>query len=710
MHGHSRIAFGRGIATKSITQLPEIDLAYAKRIAGDLGQFRTNPALGYRTAGSFAEHQAADYLAREMRALRLPQVEKEAIPLDAWTFHHARLSYTLPDGANHISELGGYQIQMDTEGPKPFQLIYGGRGTKDDLEKLDVRGKLVLIDIDQLNDWWINYPAYEAHLHGAAAVLAAQSGGYAQISPDALNAQDFCGPSNTPAFSISRRDADRLQDILRQAPGKEMPVELDALSQVMLNGVGYNVVGTIPGKEPGKRIVVSAHYDAYFEGCQDNATAVALMLGLAKAVMDAGYQPEKTLHFVAFAGEEWGVSDSRFDWSTGAYRHVFDLHPEWRGSTFANINFELPGYDLGLKTNQVRASYELQRFVENVAQSVPPVEGIFPDGIEVVVPTQTWSDDFSLAIAGIPATVNCLRDEYAVSRYHTQFDDESTFSPQAMTHNHRLYGNLLLAYDACALPPLHYTARLIALKESMDQDAFAREGIETTPFDVSYQEVFSLAESVQAMIDKCNRGKMEALEDVHQSMLSLFGHAQDSLTKLHWNGIAAFPHEIPLENLSALHMAEDALQRGDSLAAIHALRLVDHNWYAADFSYETYRRFIDYAMGFAPQRLTWGNLRLGEAEDLYQEIQALLEDQAPVPVQQAIQRSIRRQRKALRKAIEGERSVLHAFSWTFRRILADVSGETFDPWPNVLVPQSWRTPSGDHPEERSLDEDTEQRP
>ena len=92
-------------------------------------------------------------------------------------------------------------------------------------------------------------------------------------------------------------------------------------------------------------LFLSAHYDSYFSGFQDDNAAIALMLGIAKGLVDSGYQPEKTIIFNALAAEEWGVSNTRYDWSTGAYNQIFRIHPEWVGKAVANINFELPAYE-----------------------------------------------------------------------------------------------------------------------------------------------------------------------------------------------------------------------------------------------------------------------------------------------------------------------------------------------------------------------------
>ena len=216
--------------------------------------------------------------------------------------------------------------------------MYAGRGTLQDYEGMDVTGKLVLVDINQRDEWWINYPVYQAHLKGAAAVIAAQTGGYGEVDERALNAQDIAGPSNAPAFSIARHDADQLKKMLQGR--SEVKVLFDASTKVIPAQTTYNIVGEIPGKtHPERRIMLSAHYDSYFDGFQDDNTAISMMLSMGKTLLEIGYQPENTLMFCCMASEEWGVADSQFDWSTGAYEQVFTVHPEWRGSVIADLKF-----------------------------------------------------------------------------------------------------------------------------------------------------------------------------------------------------------------------------------------------------------------------------------------------------------------------------------------------------------------------------------
>lgn len=615
--------------------LEHVDIGYSYDLALGLEDIRSNDALGYRTAGSQAELDTGDMLKAQMEAIGLQNVTKDAFTLDTWTFEKAVLTFTDSTGNPYTAQLGGYQAQFVTDGAESFTVIDGRQGTEADLCELDVAGKLVLIDINQRENWWINYPAYEASLRGAAAVIAVQDGGYAEVSDDALNAQDICGPADAPAFSMSRTDA----NALRAAMGEknEITVTLDAVSRVGFDGTSHNIVGMIPGTDPDAMILMSAHYDSYFAGFQDDNAAIALMFGIAKGIIDSGYQPEKTLVFCAMAAEEWGVSDTRYDWSTGAYNQIFRVHPEWVGKVIADINFELPAMNEG-DTDQIRTSYELKTFVEDFRETVPAVEGVFPQGIEVIVPTQTWSDDFSLTIAGVPSSVTALRGGFAQTHYHSQFDNRDTYSEEAFLFHHNLYGMLMLAYDRCAVSPLDFSTRLEALREAMDDTVLTAEQVSAlsgalTDAEKAASDAWTAVSDINSRyreaLDNGDTAAADALlqqsREMNAAVLAAFKFAEDTFVRLTWEDVSIFPHEHSQNNLLALNAAVEALEAGDSAAAVDEyLYAVDNNWYAYDWSRETFDHFTNYVLNQSADRLMWGAGRVQGHEDLFDVIRSLL--------------------------------------------------------------------------------------
>ena len=260
-------------------------------------QEKTNPVLGYRTAGSLAERKTGDMLLEEMKKAGLTQVEKDKIRVDAWEFKKAVMRCHDREGTCREIQLGAYQTDFKTNGFQRFDLVYLGKGTADEYKDIDVKGKLVLIEINQREEWWINYPVYQAHLKGAAALIAVQSRGYAQIDDTALNAQDIAGPSCAPAFSMSRADFLMIRQLMEEKNENgnrvpELSVEFDADTEVIKDQYTYNIVGKIPGTDSDSMILLSAHYDSYFEDTmraghyENRKESVDLMIRGSRAIID----------------------------------------------------------------------------------------------------------------------------------------------------------------------------------------------------------------------------------------------------------------------------------------------------------------------------------------------------------------------------------------------------------------------------------------
>jgi hypothetical protein len=136
---------------------------------------------------------------------------------------------------------------------------------------------------------------------------------------------------------------------------------------------GVNVLGQIRGSvEPGKVIVVSAHYDhlgiregKIYPGADDNASGVAAML--AVATWFKAHPPRHTLLFAAFDGEEKGLRGAR----------AFVAAPTVPlAAILANVNFDMlsrnPRGEIFL--SGLYANPQLQPLVDPVrATAVPTV-------------------------------------------------------------------------------------------------------------------------------------------------------------------------------------------------------------------------------------------------------------------------------------------------------------------------------------------------
>ncbi|MBM78026.1 MAG: peptidase M28 [Crocinitomicaceae bacterium] len=105
-----------------------------------------------------------------------------------------------------------------------------------------------------------------------------------------------------------------------------------------------NVLGYIPGKKINEALVISAHYDhigydqgEVCNGADDDGSGTAALLSISKAFQKAyedGYQPERSILFLAVSGEEKGLWGSKF-YTDNPY---FELE-----KTIADLNIDMVG-------------------------------------------------------------------------------------------------------------------------------------------------------------------------------------------------------------------------------------------------------------------------------------------------------------------------------------------------------------------------------
>ncbi len=86
-------------------------------------------------------------------------------------------------------------------------------------------------------------------------------------------------------------------------------------------GIGYNVVGLLEGSDPQLKkevIILGAHLDHLghcydmMPGANDNASGVAVVLGVAEALAKYPFRPKRSVIFLLFGAEEQGVRGSEY--------------------------------------------------------------------------------------------------------------------------------------------------------------------------------------------------------------------------------------------------------------------------------------------------------------------------------------------------------------------------------------------------------------
>jgi Zn-dependent M28 family amino/carboxypeptidase len=217
-----------------------------------------------------------------------------------------------------------------------------------------------------------------------------------------------------------------------------LPAKVDlAFSSTRKTGTAPNVVGVLRGSDPtlaAEAVVFSAHYDAYgvirkaiYNGAADNAIGVAEMLAVAEAFAKAKARPRRSLVFIAFTSEEYGMSGSRYyvehpTWpldKTAAVLNLDGIGTEIMGPMTSMVAYGAPFSSLGALFTDVAHAYGVKPMDDPI-----PAQGVFGR-----------SDHYNFVQWGVPglmlvgSPVDAAEafskkfDEFEETKYHQPSDD-----------------------------------------------------------------------------------------------------------------------------------------------------------------------------------------------------------------------------------------------------------------------------------------------
>lgn len=227
------------------------------------------------------------------------------------------------------------------------EVIYAGYGISapelgyDDYDGIDVEGKIILIEREapvspsagpeKFNPWreysFHQYKLKNAVEHGAAGMIY----NYGPIAnPNNAYNKDFIyvhiGDSVVKdVFSGTGKDH---REVVQKIKKKLKPDSFNTGKRATIkmstghfeNGRGVNVIGHRKGNDPKlaeETIIIGAHLDhlgkcyEIIPGANDNASAVAVMMAVAKAINDYDISLKRSVLFLGFGAEEQALVGSR---------------------------------------------------------------------------------------------------------------------------------------------------------------------------------------------------------------------------------------------------------------------------------------------------------------------------------------------------------------------------------------------------------------
>lgn len=297
-------------------------------------EYLTSSELAGRQAGSPGSLLAADYIKTKFEEYGLV-VEEQFFPINYQTYLESpTLEFVINGSAETFLFREDFLVLQPTNVPEGLsgELIWIADR---DYPGMDLTGKIAIRNPNQA----VEVEIQNAREHGAQALILV---GDKNREEDLLARYPFRAVGQEdgfPVYEMTRSGFDRLLDLtgLNKATldftVPAVIMEVKANLSMSISPVQYletsNIIGYLPGEDPDLReelVIIGAHYDhvgdelgVAYRGANDNASGVGVLLEIARLWHSAGYQPQRSVLFIAWGGQEYGEIGSTYYLSNPLY-------------------------------------------------------------------------------------------------------------------------------------------------------------------------------------------------------------------------------------------------------------------------------------------------------------------------------------------------------------------------------------------------------
>lgn len=265
----------------------------------------------------------------------------------------------------------------------------------------------------------------EAYPTGASAVILeidvdSENSHYSDLVISTLNFRQW-GAQYIPVITVDSQTFAELSASAKEGNN----IKLECSYETDENFKTNNIIGYIPGsdeKQKDEYIIIGGHMDhvgdnlngTYNSGAFDNASGTAAVAEIARVISQNPIKPKKTVIFIAFNGEEYGMNGSSYY----ADNPVFPLE------NAVMINMDMVG-----------SSYKIPLSVANNGAFVMDLKLEFLElaellGIEAEASMTSASDHFYFGDKGVPSV--CLIHYDDMHGYHSPNDTLEDVDPERL--------------------------------------------------------------------------------------------------------------------------------------------------------------------------------------------------------------------------------------------------------------------------------------
>ncbi|MGA1848703.1 MAG: M28 family peptidase [Thermoplasmatota archaeon] len=407
---------------------------------------------GPRMSGSTSEHLGAEYIANQFEDAGLQDVHIEQFTVPMFEVRWASVMlipymgpfYNIPRTGILPPEVVSF-VHMKDFVLQGYSGSLNWNNFRDDLEVVNIgngsdigsyeasSGRICFVEqnADTPPNAELYFYAYEA---GARAIILqnvwrGEGIGYLPMFKSNQNPLNYDRYPDIPFFMVSKAMGD---EILDRAPEYKVRIDFDVFIGNMPIDV---VVGDIKGtRNPDEYVIFGAHHDTCYNtvGVVDNTVGPATLIEIARGMH--GYEPDTTIRFCTFGGEEEGLYGSieYYKAHSGEFADNVDLY----------INFDMAHVDpdtnrFTITTTQNSTIPLLEDLRDELVESEPALNRY---EINIVYDDMMWaaSDHWPFTSHGHQAMGGWGS---GCEEYHTYADDLTHLNHESLQIGGRILGS-----------------------------------------------------------------------------------------------------------------------------------------------------------------------------------------------------------------------------------------------------------------------------
>lgn len=280
-----------------------------------------------RMTGSEGELKAGEYIKKEFEEIGLT-VEEQGFPIKTTIVKKEEITVTSSVNKKLKGETYAFSGSTDEKGISA-EIVHLDSATEEDLNKFDVKSKIVLIKMGETFNGEHFKQVKRAAEKGAIAIVFYAPNLKAPISGNS----NISGKAGIPIVRISNEDA---ADIIKKIENTEKVVMGLNIQVEVKDSTSKNIIGKVKtcDKANAKTVIIGGHYDGVdTPAANDNASGICSVIEIARLLSKEKLNVNLT--FIAFGAEEIGL--------LGSKAYVRNLNSEELLKIVGMVNLDMVG-------------------------------------------------------------------------------------------------------------------------------------------------------------------------------------------------------------------------------------------------------------------------------------------------------------------------------------------------------------------------------